>query len=133
MSKNFLMDYAQISASSSRGGLCLWTPAEREAISKRVKVKLDCILLPMVNHPRYQATHVLKYFQLWFIYFLSYLDKQTLNYANAYGLRADLGLVGRDYSWVASITNIASAISSVPTPPCSFSRNSQLRNSSRET
>jgi MFS family permease len=34
------------------------------------------------------------------------LDKQTLNYANAYGLKADLGLVGRDYSWVASITNI---------------------------
>lgn len=31
-----------------------------------------------------------------FIYFLNYLDNQTLNYANAYGLKTDLGLVGND-------------------------------------
>ncbi len=49
-----------------------------------------------------------------FIYFLGYLDKQTLNYANAYGLKADLGLVGRDYSWVASITNIGYLVCAYP-------------------
>jgi hypothetical protein len=32
-----------------------------------------------------------------FVYFLSFLDKSTLNYANAYGLQADLHLVGREY------------------------------------
>ncbi|KAL7623796.1 hypothetical protein AAE478_005349 [Parahypoxylon ruwenzoriense] len=41
-----------------------------------------------------------------FIYLMSFLDKQTLNYANAYGLRADLKLVGNQFSWVAPITNI---------------------------
>ena len=49
-----------------------------------------------------------------FIYFLGYLDQQTLNYANAYGLKADLGLVGRDYSWVASITNIGYLVCAYP-------------------
>lgn len=48
------------------------------------------------------------------IYLLSFLDKQTLNYANAYGLQEDLGLVGREYSWVASVTNIGYLIGSYP-------------------
>lgn len=41
-----------------------------------------------------------------FVYFLSFLDKQTLNYANAYNLQSDLNLHGNEYSWVAAITNI---------------------------
>lgn len=49
-----------------------------------------------------------------FVYFLSFLDKQTLNYANAYGLQADLGLKGTDYSWVASVTNIGYLVSAYP-------------------
>lgn len=48
------------------------------------------------------------------IYLLSFLDKQTLNYASAYGLRADLGLVGNQYSWIASITNVGYLVGSYP-------------------
>jgi hypothetical protein len=58
-----------------------------------------------------------------FVYFLSLLDKSSLNYANAYGLQKNLNLVGRDYckpsplyeeyksgswqetAWIASVTN----------------------------
>jgi len=53
-----------------------------------------------------------------FAYLLSFLDKQTLNYANAYGLQADVGLVGRDYSWVASVTKIVYLIFSYPSSAC---------------
>lgn len=38
-------------------------------------------------------------------YLLGFLDKASLNYANAYGLQADLGLQGNEYSWVAAISN----------------------------
>ena len=48
------------------------------------------------------------------VYFLQFMDKQTLNLANAYSLQADLGLVGRDYSWVASITNIGYLVCAYP-------------------
>jgi len=41
-------------------------------------------------------------------------SKQTLNLANAYSLQADLGLAGRDYSWVASITNIGYLVCAYP-------------------
>lgn len=49
-----------------------------------------------------------------FIYFLSFLDKQTLNYANAYGFQDDIGLHGRDYSWIASVTNIGYLVCAYP-------------------
>lgn len=52
------------------------------------------------------------------IYLLSFLDKQTLNYASAYGLKKDLGLVGNQYSWVASVTNIGYLIGSYPSNIC---------------
>jgi MFS family permease len=48
------------------------------------------------------------------IYLLSFLDKQTLNYANAYGLQTDLNMAGRDYSWVASVTNIGYMVGAYP-------------------
>ncbi|KAJ9137934.1 MFS general substrate transporter [Pleurostoma richardsiae] len=57
---------------------------ERDAI--RVKRKLDFLVLPMMMTT----------------YMLSFLDKQTLNYSNAYGLQADTHMKGDDYSWVAS-------------------------------
>lgn len=31
------------------------------------------------------------------VYFFSFLDKSTLNYAHAYGFNEDLGLVGNQY------------------------------------
>ncbi|KAI8282142.1 hypothetical protein K4K60_003720 [Colletotrichum sp. SAR11_57] len=77
-------------------------PARRDAIAKQVLRKIDLILLP----------------SMCLIYLMSFLDKQTLNYANAYGLQADLGLEGRDYSWVASITNIGYLLFSYPSSWC---------------
>lgn len=53
-----------------------------------------------------------------FIYLMSFLDKQTLNYSNAYGLQADLGLSGNQYSWVASVTNIGYLVGSYPSTFC---------------
>ncbi|KAI8229273.1 putative transporter [Colletotrichum sp. SAR 10_86] len=76
--------------------------ARRDAIAKQVLRKIDFILLP----------------SMCLIYLMSFLDKQTLNYANAYGLQADLGLEGRDYSWVASITNIGYLLFSYPSSWC---------------
>ncbi|KAJ0305330.1 hypothetical protein Brms1b_010873 [Colletotrichum noveboracense] len=84
-------------------------PARRDAIAKQVLRKIDFILLPSV----YTFLH-----QMCLIYLMSFLDKQTLNYANAYGLQADLGLEGRDYSWVASITNIGYLLFSYPSSWC---------------
>ncbi|KAF9880446.1 hypothetical protein CkaCkLH20_02400 [Colletotrichum karsti] len=77
-------------------------PAQREAIAKKVLRKIDFILLPAMC----------------LVYLLSFLDKQTLNYSNAYGLQKDLGLEGRDYSWVASITNIGYLVFSYPSSWC---------------
>ncbi|RDW79858.1 major facilitator superfamily protein-3 [Coleophoma cylindrospora] len=54
--------------------------------SVKVRRKLDFIVLPMMMTT----------------YMLSFLDKQTLNYSNAYGLQADTHMTGDDYSWVAS-------------------------------
>src|SRR3569833_1135043 len=40
-----------------------------------------------------------------FMYFLSFLDKQTLNYANAFSLQKDLHLQDYQYSWIATALN----------------------------
>ncbi|ORY54954.1 MFS transporter [Pseudomassariella vexata] len=61
--------------------------AQLEADAKKVRRKLDFIVLPMV----YDDNHM-----------LSFLDKQTLNYSLPYGLRADTHMTLGDYSWVAS-------------------------------
>ncbi|CAK7566769.1 MAG: hypothetical protein SEPTF4163_004721 [Sporothrix epigloea] len=57
---------------------------KRDAI--KVRRKLDFLVLPLM------AT----------TYMLSFLDKQTLNYSNAYGLQADTHMKGNDYAWVSS-------------------------------
>ncbi|KAH8690122.1 MFS transporter [Talaromyces proteolyticus] len=57
---------------------------ERDSI--RVRRKLDFIVLPMMMTT----------------YMLSFLDKQTLNYSNAYGLQSDTHMTGNQYSWVSS-------------------------------
>jgi hypothetical protein len=66
----------------------LMDPAEREAIAKRVKVKLDCILLPMVNHPHIPGNPCV-YILLVVFYILLQLPRQ-----------ADSGL--RQYLWSES-------------------------------
>ncbi|CAK7271777.1 hypothetical protein SEPCBS119000_004777 [Sporothrix epigloea] len=57
---------------------------KRDAI--KVRRKLDFLVLPLM------AT----------TYMLSFLDKQTLNYSNAYGLQEDTHMKGNDYAWVSS-------------------------------
>jgi hypothetical protein len=77
-------------------------PVEREAIAKRVKMKLDFILLPLVSSKerarqmcKSTRSHQLMCLQMSLIYLVSFLDKTSLNYANAYGLQKDLHFVGR--------------------------------------
>ena len=45
---------------------------------------------------------------------ISFLDKQTLNYSNAYGLQEDTNMTGSDYSWVASALNIGWLLAAYP-------------------
>lgn len=52
----------------------------------KVRWKLDLIALPMMM----------------FTNMLAFLDKQTLNYSNAYGLQAANHMTGNEYAWVAS-------------------------------
>lgn len=47
-------------------------------------------------------------------YMISFLDKQTLNYSNAYGLQADTHMTGNDYSWVASALNFGWLLAAYP-------------------
>ncbi|KAF7544106.1 hypothetical protein G7Z17_g10213 [Cylindrodendrum hubeiense] len=77
-------------------------PSEREEIAKKILRKIDFTLLPAMC----------------LIYLLSFLDKQTLNYAAAYGLKDDLNLEGDQYSWIASVTNIGYLVGSYPSNIC---------------
>ena len=45
---------------------------------------------------------------------ISFLDKQTLNYSNAYGLQEDTNMSGSQYSWVASALNIGWLLAAYP-------------------
>ncbi|SCU81858.1 LADA_0C01486g1_1 [Lachancea dasiensis] len=47
-------------------------------------------------------------------YMLQFLDKLSLNYANAYSLSEDLNFKGNDYSNVAAIFNVGYLIGSIP-------------------
>ncbi|RAL08063.1 allantoate permease [Aspergillus homomorphus CBS 101889] len=47
-------------------------------------------------------------------YFLQFLDKVALNYANVMGLQQDLGMRGNDFSWLATGFFIAYAVAEFP-------------------
>ncbi|KAL3478284.1 major facilitator superfamily domain-containing protein [Aspergillus californicus] len=47
-------------------------------------------------------------------YFLQFLDKVCLNYANVMGIQADLNMSGNDFSWLATGFFIAFAIAEIP-------------------
>ena len=49
-----------------------------------------------------------------FVSLLSYMDKGTLNQANAYGLQTHLHMTGREYSLVASAANIGYLVGCYP-------------------
>lgn len=52
----------------------------------RVRWKIDLVVLPCIT----------------IAMLLAFLDKNALSYAAIWGIRADNGLKGQDYSWVAS-------------------------------
>ncbi|KAL5114366.1 hypothetical protein ACEQ8H_007756 [Pleosporales sp. CAS-2024a] len=62
---------------------------ELDAERKLVLRKIDWVIMPMIC----------------ITYTIQFLDKLSLNYANAYSLTPDLGLQGLRYSWVAAIFN----------------------------
>ena len=72
--------------------------AQLEHDAARVRRKLDFLLLPMMCGT----------------YMISFLDKQTLNYSNAYGLQEDTNMSGDDYSWVASALNFGWLLAAYP-------------------
>ncbi|KAJ5112895.1 hypothetical protein N7456_001429 [Penicillium angulare] len=47
-------------------------------------------------------------------YFLQMIDKISINYANVMGIQEDLGLVGNDFSWLATAFFIAYALAELP-------------------
>ncbi|OKL61766.1 hypothetical protein UA08_02466 [Talaromyces atroroseus] len=73
---------------------CSYTPEEE----RRVVRKLDLVILPMM---------------CW-VFFLQYLDKQSLSYASVFGLISDLKLEGRQYSWTSSIFYFGQLVSEYP-------------------
>ncbi|KAE8384048.1 hypothetical protein BDV23DRAFT_189605 [Aspergillus alliaceus] len=51
-------------------------------------------------------------------YFLQFLDKISLNYANVMGLQNDLNMCGNDFSWLATAFFLAYAIAEIPQGVC---------------
>lgn len=49
-----------------------------------------------------------------FVFFLQYLDKQSLSYAAVFGLRDDLALTSSQYSWTSSIFYVGQLVSEYP-------------------
>ncbi|KAL4971160.1 major facilitator superfamily domain-containing protein [Aspergillus desertorum] len=47
-------------------------------------------------------------------YFLQFLDKVCLNYANVMGIQSDLSMSGNDFSWLATAFFIAYAVAEIP-------------------
>ncbi|KAK0451226.1 MFS general substrate transporter [Desarmillaria tabescens] len=66
------------------------TPEE----NKRVLRKIDWWLMPVIL----------------LVYFLQQLDKSSLSYTSVFGIVAETGLVGRQYSWLSSIVYIAQLV-----------------------
>ncbi|KAL3476568.1 major facilitator superfamily domain-containing protein [Aspergillus californicus] len=67
--------------------------------ARRVLWKIDLVLLPLLG----------------FCYLLQFLDKQSLNYASLLGILEDIHLVGKQYSWTASIFYLGFIFWSYPT------------------
>ncbi|CAJ2503306.1 Uu.00g107000.m01.CDS01 [Anthostomella pinea] len=65
---------------------------------KQVRWKIDLFFLPI----------------LCITFGLQYLDKVTVSYAAIWGLKTDLGLVGQEYSWTASIFYFGYLVAEAP-------------------
>ncbi|KAF9891120.1 hypothetical protein FE257_005056 [Aspergillus nanangensis] len=73
-------------------------PAYTAEEEKAVVRKIDMIILPF----------------LCFVFFLQYLDKQSLSYAAVFGLIDDLNLTNTQYSWCSSIFYVGQLVSEYP-------------------
>ncbi|RMZ11860.1 hypothetical protein D0864_00865 [Hortaea werneckii] len=71
-----------------------YTEEEERAVLR----KIDLAVLPMICG----------------VFFLQYLDKQSLSYAGAFELITDLGLTNSQYSWCSSIFYVGQLISEFP-------------------
>ncbi|KAI7484343.1 hypothetical protein KC351_g4532 [Hortaea werneckii] len=71
-----------------------YTEEEERAVVR----KIDLAVLPMICG----------------VFFLQYLDKQSLSYAGAFELITDLGLTNSQYSWCSSIFYVGQIISEFP-------------------
>lgn len=67
-------------------------------LNKRVVFKIDWVILPF----------------LVITMFLQLLDKNCLSYAALYGMKTDCGLVGQQYSWLATIFYLAYLFAEIP-------------------
>ncbi|KAH7151178.1 major facilitator superfamily transporter [Fusarium sp. MPI-SDFR-AT-0072] len=71
-----------------------YTPEEEKAVLR----KIDMVILPFMC----------------FVFFLQYLDKQSLSYAAVFGLIDDLNLTSSQYSWCSSIFYVGQLVAEYP-------------------
>ncbi|KAI1080453.1 major facilitator superfamily transporter [Whalleya microplaca] len=71
-----------------------YTPEEE----KRVLRKIDCTILPMMC----------------LVFFLQYLDKQSLSYAAVFGVIDDLDMTSTEYSWCTTVFYIGQLVAEYP-------------------
>ena len=78
--------------------------------------KIDLVILPFVRHhqPGEYTCIELTFHQMCFVFFLQYLDKQSLSYAAVFGLIEDLDMTSSQYSWSSSIFYIGQLVSEYP-------------------
>ncbi|KAK7409478.1 hypothetical protein QQX98_008328 [Neonectria punicea] len=69
-------------------------PAEEKALIR----KLDRVIMPLMAG----------------VYFFQYLDKGSINYASVFGLKDDLKLSGKEFSWVVSLFYLGQLASEYP-------------------
>ncbi|PTB69009.1 MFS general substrate transporter [Trichoderma citrinoviride] len=92
------MDEKVASPVTSSHGSSLDDPAAKTAELKRIYRKIDMRLVPL----------------MFFCYFLQFLDKVIVNYANIMGIAKNLHFVGNDFSWMATAFFIGYAVAEFP-------------------
>lgn len=84
--------------SSSHSASSLDDPAAKVQELKRIYRKIDLNIVPL----------------MFFCYFLQFLDKVLVNYANIMGISKALHFVGNDFSWMATAFFIGYAVAEFP-------------------
>ncbi|KAJ6036782.1 hypothetical protein N7540_001061 [Penicillium herquei] len=87
-------DEVQSISGQNVGDLETYTAEEEKAVVR----KIDMVILPFMC----------------FVFFLQYLDKQSLSYAAVFGLKEDLNLTSSEYSWTSSIFYVGQLVSEWP-------------------